>query len=240
MSAGARRVGLGVAAIILLALVFHRYVGLDKIQQILASIQNLGSWGPVALAGIYILACVLVLPGSPLTLAGGFLFGVWKGYLAVAAGSVLGASAAFWIGRTVARDWVLSKFAASPKFAAIDRGVERQGFKMVLLTRLSPAFPFNIQNFVYGVTGVRFLDYFWATLIGMAPGTLMFVYFGSAMKNLADIFSGSPAPSGWASRALYATAFVATIAVTVVATRIARNALRESADPKAGSRTNES
>ena len=200
----------------------REYLSSSSIQALLSRVNALGHWGPILMALIYILACVLVLPASVLTLAAGFLFGLWKGYVVVAAGSVLGASAAFWIGRTFGREWVRRKIERNPKFSAIDRAVAGSGFKIVVLTRLSPVFPFNLQNFAYGVTGVAFRDYFWASWIGMVPGTVMFVYLGSAMKSLADAFSGN-IQSG---TGLKIVGLAATVAVTMVVTREATKALK--------------
>lgn len=218
-----------VLSAVVIALILGRH-WLDRaaLAAVLSHVQSLGNWGVAILSVLYVFACILFLPGSILTLAAGFLFGLVKGYAAVAVGSVLGASAAFWIGRTAGRDWVRRKVEGSAKFAAIDRAVARSGFKIVLLTRLSPAFPFNLLNFAYGVTGVTFRDYFWASALGMAPGSVMYVYIGSAMKNLADVFSGSTAPTAL-QNGMYALGLAATIAVTVVVTKIARRALNEAA-----------
>lgn len=193
---------------------------------LLDRVNRMGPWAPVMLTVIYMIACVLVLPASILTLAAGFLFGLWKGYLVVAVGSVLGASAAFWIGRTIGRDWVRRKVEGNRRFNAIDRAVAGSGFKIVVLTRLSPIFPFNLQNFVYGVTGVTFRDYFWATWIGMIPGTLMFVYFGSAMMSVAEVLSGKTAATE-TQQALKIAGLAATVAATVVVTRVATRALKD-------------
>ncbi len=97
-------------------------------------------WGAAILAGLYILACVLFLPGSILTLGAGFALGLMWGTVAVSVGSTLGAGAAFLIGRTIGRRWIESKLARNDKFRAIDEAVGKQGFKIVLLTRLSPIF----------------------------------------------------------------------------------------------------
>ncbi|OGH58465.1 MAG: hypothetical protein A3G34_08330 [Candidatus Lindowbacteria bacterium RIFCSPLOWO2_12_FULL_62_27] len=169
---------------------------------------------------------MVAFPGTVLSLAAGFLFGVWKGYLCVAAGSVAGASAAFWIGRTVGRDWVRRKVESYPRFSAVDRAVAQNGFKMVLLTRLSPVFPFNLQNFAYGITGVRFRDYVLASWIGMIPGTVMIVYVGSAMKSLAEVLTGT-VQAGPGQNILFVVGLLATVAVTVFATRVAKKALNE-------------
>ncbi len=217
-----------VAGILGFVLAARYWLDRDALAGLLSRVQSLGNLGAAILSAFYVLACVLFLPGSILTLAAGFLFGLAKGYVAVAVGSVLGASAAFWIGRTVGRDWVRRKIEGNAKFAALDRAVAQNGFKIVLLTRLSPAFPFNLLNFAYGVTGVGFRDYFWASLVGMAPGSVMYVYLGSAMKNLAEVFAGSTATPP-IQNIIYGGGLVATIAVTVVVTKIAQRALNEAA-----------
>jgi uncharacterized membrane protein YdjX (TVP38/TMEM64 family) len=187
--------------------------------------RGLGVWGPIALAGLYGVACVLFLPGSLLTLGAGFAFGLVRGLLAAMAGSLLGAAAAFLLGRTVARRWVEGRVAANPRFRAVDEAVGREGFKIVLLTRLSPVFPFNLLNYAFGVTRVSFRDYFFASWLGMFPGTVMYVYLGSAAQSLAELAAGSGG-GATAQRVLLGVGLLATVAVTVVITRIARRALR--------------
>jgi uncharacterized membrane protein YdjX (TVP38/TMEM64 family) len=152
--------------------------------------QGLGLWGPVFVAAFYIVACILFLPGSVLTLGAGFLFEVIVGTITVSIGSTLGACAAFLVGRTIARNWISKKVAANEKFAAIDDAVGRQGFKIVLLTRLSPVFPFNLLNYAFGLTKVSFWKYALASWIGMLPGTVMYVYFGAGLRSLADVATG--------------------------------------------------
>jgi len=187
--------------------------------------RGLGVWGPIALAALYVAACVLFLPGALLTLGAGFAFGLVRGLLAAMAGSLLGAAAAFLLGRTVARRWVARKVSGSPAFRAVDAAVGREGFKIVLLTRLSPVFPFNLLNYAFGVTRVSFRDYFFASWLGMFPGTVMYVYLGSAAQSLAELAAGSGG-GATAQRVLLGVGLLATVAVTVVITRIARRALR--------------
>jgi uncharacterized membrane protein YdjX (TVP38/TMEM64 family) len=201
--------------------------------------RGLGVWGPIALAGLYGVACVLFLPGSLLTLGAGFAFGLVRGLLAAMAGSLLGAAAAFLLGRTVARRWVEGRVAANPRFRAVDEAVGREGFKIVLLTRLSPVFPFNLLNYAFGVTRVSFRDYFFASWLGMFPGTVMYVYLGSAAQSLAELAAGGGG-GATAQRVLLGVGLLATVAVTVVITRIARRALRgaivEPDDPQSSRR----
>src|SRR5262245_25623204 len=120
--------------------------------------RGMGALGPIYLALIYAAACVLFLPGSLLTLGAGFAFGLAGGTLAACLGSLLGVSASFLLGRTVARGAVERMARSRPRFRAIDEAVGKQGFKIVLLTRLSPVFPFNVLNYGFGITRVSFRD----------------------------------------------------------------------------------
>ncbi|HTY23140.1 MAG TPA: FAD-containing oxidoreductase [Desulfomonilaceae bacterium] len=188
--------------------------------------RGLGAWGPVFVAAFYILACVLFLPGSVLTLGAGFLFGVPVGFLTVWIGANLGACVAFLVGRTIARDWVAGKVEGNSKFAAIDEAVGREGFKIVLLLRLSPVFPFNLLNYALGLTRVSFRNYALASLIGMLPGILMYVYFGSAARSLAEVTAGQ-VQGGMAGQIFFWVGLVATVAVALFVTRIARKSLKD-------------
>ena len=187
--------------------------------------QGLGFWGFVFVAALYIVACVLLLPGSILTLGAGFIFKVVRGSITVSIGSTLGACAAFLVGRTVARKWIAGKVAKNAKFAAIDEAVAQQGFKIVLLTRLSPVFPFNMLNYAFGLTKISFWKYALGSWIGMIPGTVMYVYFGAGLRSLADVAAGK-VEKGTAGRLFFWLGLVATIVVTVFVTRVARKTLR--------------
>ncbi len=190
-------------------------------------IQGLGAWGPIFVALFYIVACVFLLPGSVLTLGAGFLFGVPIGLLSAWIGATAGACVAFLVGRNLARDWVAAKIAANPKFAAMDEVVAREGFKIVLLLRLSPIFPFNFLNYALGLTKVSFGEYALASLIGMLPGGLMYVYFGSAARSLAEVATGK-VETGWAGQAFFWIGLAATVIVAGFVTRLARKSLKES------------
>ncbi len=192
----------------------------DFLKSALDWISGLGIWGLVIFVVIYILACVLFVPGSVLTIGAGALFGVVKGSILVSISSTLGATAAFLVGRYFARDWVAKKIAGNPKFAAIDKAVADEGWKIVGLVRLSPVFPFSLLNYAFGLTRVSLRDYVLASWIGMMPGTVLYVYIGS----LANAGARQTTPAEWALRGV---GLVATIVVTVVLTRIARKALAQ-------------
>ncbi|PAX52125.1 TVP38/TMEM64 family protein [Brunnivagina elsteri] len=189
-------------------------------------VDDLGSVGALAFILIYIIASVAFLPGSILTLGAGVVFGVVMGSLYVFIGATIGAIAAFLVGRYWARGWVASKIEGNQKFRAIDEAVAREGLKIVLLTRLSPIFPFNLLNYAYGVTGVSLKDYIFGS-IGMIPGTIMYVYIGSLAGSIATIGSESQPGNPSVQWAIRIIGFVATVAVTIYVTKIARKALED-------------
>jgi len=190
----------------------------------LAWTEGLGPLGPALLAGAYVLACVLLLPGSVLTLGAGAAFGFWQGLVAVSIGSTVGACAAFWLGRTIGRGWVEGKVQGDPRLRSLDRAVALEGRKIVFLTRLSPVFPFNLLNFFYGVTKVGFRDYALASWVGMLPGTAVYVLIGSLGRAGAEAATGQ---GDGLQTILRLVGLVATVAVTASVTRIARKALDE-------------
>ena len=202
----------------------------ELLRNALQWVNDLGAIAPIAFILIYIIATVAFLPGSILTLGAGVVFGIVQGSIYVFVGATIGATLAFLVGRYLARGWVSQKIAGNQKFKAIDRAVGKEGLKIVLLTRLSPIFPFNLLNYGLGVTGVSLKDYVLGS-VGMIPGTIMYVYIGSLAGNIATI-GGETQPDAnpiaqWAIRII---GFVATVAVTLYVTKIARQALNDSID----------
>jgi uncharacterized membrane protein YdjX (TVP38/TMEM64 family) len=119
---------------------------------------------------------------------------------------------------------VIKKIADNKKFAAIDNAVGREGLKIVLLTRLSPIFPFNLLNYAFGVTAVSLKDYFLGC-VGMIPGTIMYVYIGSLAGNLALIGTENQPTNSTLTWVIRIVGFIATVAVTIYVTKIAKKAL---------------
>ncbi|HIK27806.1 MAG TPA: TVP38/TMEM64 family protein [Oscillatoriaceae cyanobacterium M7585_C2015_266] len=193
------------------------------LQQGLSWIEHLGAFGVVVFIVLYILATVFFLPGSVLTLGAGALFGVVWGFIFVSFASTLGATCAFLIGRYLTRNWVEKQLESNQKFKAIDEAVAREGWKIVGLTRLSPIFPFNFLNYAFGVTRVSLRDYFFASWIGMMPGTLMYVYIGSLAKDVTAI--GMQVESHTWQWILRLIGLFATVLVTLFVTRLAKEAL---------------
>ena len=180
--------------------------------------------GFAAFVPLYALWVTLLLPGVWASMLAGALYGTWWGSVLVFLGACLGAEASFLLGRTWLRDWARRRLLAFPKLQAIEQGVSREGLRLVLLTRLSPAFPFSLLNFAYGLSGVSLRDYTLG-LIGILPGTILFCGLGALAGDAArfgEVLSGQADPGTWALRI---TGILATVAVVWLVGRAARRAL---------------
>jgi uncharacterized membrane protein YdjX (TVP38/TMEM64 family) len=148
-------------------------------------LRDLGIWAPIGFLALFVLLCVACVPGVFLTMAAGALFGLGWGFLYAWAGAQMGASAAFFISRHVAHDWVTRRLASRPILSAIEEAVTAEGWRIVGLLRLAPGSPFFLLNYLFGLTRVRYREYLWATAVATIPGTLMFVYLGSLGRSAA-------------------------------------------------------
>jgi uncharacterized membrane protein YdjX (TVP38/TMEM64 family) len=200
------------------------------IRAVVGWVDGLGPVGPLVFAGIYLLITVLMIPAAAFSVAAGALFGPFWGTVSVWLGSNLGAAAAFLIARYLARDAVEKKLAGSPKFKAIDRAVAEGGWKIVAMLRLSPAVPFNVQNYLYGLTSIRFWACVAATAVAMLPGIFLYVYLGYAGRVSIEAAAAGEIERGWGYWTLLAGGLIATVAVTVYITRLAWRAVAEQTD----------
>lgn len=189
-------------------------------------VKGAGATGGALYALVYVAGTALFFPGLPLTLGAGFIYGALIGTLVVSPASVAGASAAFLIARYLARDWVARRLKKYPQAAAIDRAIARNGFKVVVLLRLQPVIPFNMLNYVLGLTDIRLRDYVLASWIGMLPATILYVYLGSVMGDVTDLLRGRP-ESGMAGRVLLWGGLVAIVVLVWWLGRVARRALHD-------------
>lgn len=190
---------------------------------------GLGALGPIVFILGYAVAVIGFVPGSVLTLASGAIFGLAEGTLYVFVAAVLGSTGAFLIARHGARAAVERRIEGDARFAAIDRAVGREGRKIVFLLRLSPVFPFNLLNYALGLTQVRLADYVVASL-GMLPGTLLYVYTGKVIGDVAAVAGGVETEAGTADWVVRGVGLLATAVVTFYITRIARRALDAATD----------
>jgi uncharacterized membrane protein YdjX (TVP38/TMEM64 family) len=190
-------------------------------------VESLGSWGVAAFIVIYNIATILFIPGALLTMSGGVLFGLVWGSIYVVIAATLGATGAFFIGRCLCRKAICRMIENHPQFQAIDKVVAQEGFKIVLLTRLSPILPFNLLNYAFGVTQVSVRDYILGSF-GIIPGTVMYVYLGSLVSDLAMLGKPNQFTSPetqimqWVIRGV---GLMATVALTIYLARLAKKAL---------------
>ncbi|KAK7856007.1 uncharacterized protein LOC111992274 [Quercus suber] len=195
--------------------------------------QDLGPWGPLVLAVAYIPLTVLAVPASVLTLGGGYLFGLPVGFVADSIGASIGAGAAFLLGRTIGRSFVISKLKDYPQFRSIAIAIHGSGFKIVLLLRLVPLLPFNMLNYLLSVTPVPLGEYMLASWLGMMPITLALVYVGTTLKDLSDVTHGWSefSKTRWAFIIMgLAVSVVLMVCVTKVAKAALEKALAENED----------
>jgi uncharacterized membrane protein YdjX (TVP38/TMEM64 family) len=180
--------------------------------------------GAVVFIPIYALWVTLLLPGVWASMLAGALYGTVWGSVIVAVGATLGAEVVFLLGRGWLRAWARRRLATAPKLQAVEQAVSRQGLRLVLLTRLSPAFPFSLLNLAYGLSDVSLRDYTLG-LIGILPGTVLFCALGQLagdVSRFGDVLTGHADAAVWMVRLL---GIAATVAVTVLITRVAQNAL---------------
>lgn len=204
--------------------------------QFQSAVQSLGAVGPVVVVLVYVAATVLLVPGSAMTIASGTLFGLPMGFLVAFTGANLGALSAFLLARTHLRARVARWAEGNGKFRSLDRAIGHQGFRLVFLSRLSPAFPFAVLNYLLGLTAVRPGAYVLANLLGMVPGAFLYVYLGVAARDV--IAADAYAAAGVYQQAMKYVGLFATLAVVVMVTQMARKALRaaeqgENSDPMA-------
>ncbi|MDY0398747.1 MAG: VTT domain-containing protein [Desulfuromonas thiophila] len=179
-------VRLAVLALLIGAIVALRASGLlDQFdpQQLRHTIAGYGLWAPLIFMLLYSLAPVFFLPGLPLTLLGGILFGPIWGVVYTLSGATAGASLAFLVARYLGRDWIATKLTGE-RWQKLDADVARQGWKMVAFTRLIPLFPFNLLNYAFGLTNIRFSHYVLTSAICMAPATVAYIALSSSLTDL--------------------------------------------------------
>src|SRR5438874_12088712 len=202
-------------------------------------LRSFNDWvGKMGLAGIFIFiavyaaATVLLAPGAILTIGAGFAFGLWKGFLAVSAGSTFGAALAFLVARSIARDRIEAMAKGNDRFQRIDSAIGAQGATIIFLLRLSPVIPFNLSNYFYGLTGVKFWPYVFASWLGMMPATFLYVFIGTAGKAAVSAAGGEAMKYGWQYWTFVSLGLAATIVVIIWVTKIAHDALKKTTDVK--------
>lgn len=177
-----------VAILVVGGVVVARQMGLfelftmENVDKLDAWFDSLGFWAPLIFIVVWIVSCVFFLPGLPVTIVGALVFGPIWGSVYSSVGSVLGATAAFLVGRYAARGMVEGLVGKNKALQKIDDGVERQGWRMLMITRLVPLFPFNAQNYVYGLTKISLPTYVLVSFICMLPACIAFNFMAGSVR----------------------------------------------------------
>ena len=197
--------------------------------ELLAAAEGWGRFGNVVLGLVYVVSTVALLPTSVLTLGIGFLYGPLVGTATALPAATVGATLSFLLGRRMLRGWVARKAEAHQRFGALEAAMARDGFKILLLVRLSPIFPFNLVNYLFGLTSISLPRYMVGSFLAMLPGTLLYATIGSMLSDAAQLASGERPDAGNLDTAVTWIGAIATLAVVIWMTRIARRALRRQA-----------
>lgn len=208
----------------------------ERVERLDGMFQSLGGWAPAVYILIWILSCTLLLPGLPITIAGALVFGAIWGSVYTAIGANIGACAAFLVGRYAARSMVEGWIEKNKSLKKIDEGVRRQGWRMLMITRFVPLFPFSLQNYVYGLTNIPFRIYALVTIPTILPGTIAYNFAAGSAREV--ILSGGQ-PEALKRTVLYlAVAAVFFVIVSLIAGRVRKKygVVTGEAEPSRGER----
>ena len=220
---------LGIA--IVTAIVLSRF--LPIVSFIEASQQRViswGAWGAICYPLLFAAFNILLLPGGILAVGGGFFFGLWWGFLIVLLGNLVATAVSFALSRWIARRWFQQKLSRNATLRALGPAVERESWKIILLSQLHPLFPTSLLNYFYGITRIPFGSYMvWAS-IGRAPGLFLYVYAGTLGQFAVRIMRGKSYPrmiEYW----IWGGAFITTALLLIVLGRMAYTAIQASHSP---------
>ena len=231
--------GAAVVAAIALAVTLSRFFPIVTFVETLQErVMSWGAWAGICYPLLFAACNILLLPGGVLAVGGGFFFGLWWGFLIVFAGNIVSTAISFSLSRFVARRWFQRKLSANATLRALGPAVERESWKIILLSQLHPLFPTSLLNYFYGLTRIRFGTYMLWASIGRMPGLFFYAYVGTLGQLAVRIMRGKSYPRAleyW----IWGGAFVTTVLLLVVLGRIARRAIqtplqgRSSQTPKA-------
>lgn len=242
MSKVRRAIYIQVGGMLLLGVMFllaGRYFPIaDWIAQAQQKVMHLGAWSAVCYPLLYACCNVLLLPGGLLSVGGGFFFGLWWGFFIVLVGNVTGAAIAFFLSRWVGRAWLRRKLLRNPTLGALEPAVEREGWKIILLSQLHPLFPTSLLNYLYGLTTIRFRTCILWVAIGQAPGLFLYAYIGTLGQLGLNLLRGKSHPrlfEYW----LWGGGLLVSIVILILLGRISLRLLQE-AEKKASAEPNKS
>jgi uncharacterized membrane protein YdjX (TVP38/TMEM64 family) len=215
---------------IVLAIVLSNFLPIVSfIERSQQRVMSWGAWGAICYPLLFAACNILLLPGGILAVGGGFFFGLWWGFLIVLVGNIVATAISFALSRWIARRWFRQRLSHAPILQALGPAVERESWKIILLSQLHPLFPTSLLNYFYGLTRIPFGSYMLWASIGRAPGLFLYVYLGTLGQFAVRIMRGKSYPrmvEYW----IWGGAFVTTALLLVVLGRIAYGAIQTSSD----------
>jgi uncharacterized membrane protein YdjX (TVP38/TMEM64 family) len=166
----------------------------DWLAQVQQKVMHLGAWSAIWYPILYACCNVLLLPGGLLSIGGGFFFGLWWGFFIILVGNVTGAAISFFLSRWIGRRWLRKKLLRNATLEALEPAVEREGWKIILLSQLHPLFPTSLLNYLYGLSTIRFRTCMLWVAIGQAPGLFLYVYIGTLGQLGLNLMRGKSHP----------------------------------------------
>ena len=222
-----------VGGLFLIALVLFLLSRLFPLVEILASIQQhvmgWGVWCAICYPLLYASCNVLLLPGGVLSIGAGFFFGLWWGFFIALVGNVTGAAISFFISRQIGRNWLRRRLLRNSTLEALEPAIEREGWKIILLSQLHPLFPTSLLNYLYGLTRIRFRTCMLWIAIGQAPGLFLYSYLGTLGQYGLNLARGKTHPrmiEYWVWLGGFAGAAVVLVLLGRIALRVMKEAER--------------
>jgi uncharacterized membrane protein YdjX (TVP38/TMEM64 family) len=198
----------------------------DWIAYVQQKVMHMGVWSAIWYPLLYACCNVLLLPGGLLSIGGGFFFGLWWGFFIILVGNVSGAAIAFFLSRWVGNSWLRGKLRRNATLVALEPAVEREGWKIILLSQLHPLFPTSLLNYLYGLTSIRFRTCILWVAIGQAPGLFLYAYVGTLGQLGLNLVRGKNHPrliEYW----VWGGGLVLSIVVLILLGRISLRLLKE-------------
>ena len=218
--------GAAIVAAIALAVMLSRFFPVVSfIEGLQDRVMSWGAWAAICYPLLFAACNILLLPGGVLAVGGGFFFGLWWGFLIVFTGNIVSTAISFSLSRFVARRWFQRKLSANPTLRALGPAVERESWKIILLSQLHPLFPTSLLNYFYGLTRIRFSTYMLWASIGRIPGLFFYAYLGTLGQLAVRIMRGKSYPRTleyW----IWGGAFITTVLLLIVLGRVARRAIQ--------------
>jgi uncharacterized membrane protein YdjX (TVP38/TMEM64 family) len=215
------------AGVIVLAVILSRFLPvMEAITAIQQRVLSWGAWSVVCYPLLFALCNLLLLPGGILCVGSGFFFGLWWGFLIVLVGNIIAAAIAFAVARSIGQEWFRNRIAQKPKLAALLAAVEREGWKIVVLSQLHPLFPTSLVTYLYGLSRIPFRTYLLWVTIGRIPGLFLYVYLGTLGQFGMNLAQGKSHPrlvEYW----VWGGAFVVSALILFVLGRIALDAMEK-------------